>query len=68
MKVGFLLFPDITQLDLTGPAQVLSRMPGATLFFVAKSLDPTMPDCGLALPIARLSISPASAAAMARRR
>ena len=49
MKIGFLLFPDITQLDLTGPAQVLSRMPGATLFFVAKTLDPVMSDCGLAL-------------------
>lgn len=49
MKIGFLLFPDITQLDMTGPAQVLSRMPGMTLHFVAKSLDPVMSDCGLAL-------------------
>ncbi len=49
MKIGFLLFPDITQLDLTGPAQVLSRMPGATLHFVAATLDPVMSDCGLAL-------------------
>ena len=49
MKIGFLLFPDITQLDLTGPAQVLSRMPGATLHFVAKTLNPVMSDCGLAL-------------------
>jgi cyclohexyl-isocyanide hydratase len=49
VKIGFLLFPDITQLDMTGPAQVLSRMPGATLFYVAKSLDPVMSDCGLAL-------------------
>ncbi len=49
MKIGFLLFPDITQLDMTGPAQVLSRMPGATLYFVAKSLEPVMSDCGLAL-------------------
>ena len=48
-RIGFLLFPDITQLDLTGPAQVLSRMPSATLHFVAKTLDPVMSDCGLAL-------------------
>ena len=27
--VGFLLFPDVTQLDLTGPWEVLSGMPGA---------------------------------------
>ena len=28
-RVGFLLFPDITQLDLTGPYEVLRQMPGA---------------------------------------
>ncbi|MBV8972677.1 MAG: DJ-1/PfpI family protein [Sphingomonadaceae bacterium] len=48
-SIGFLLFPDITQLDLTGPAQVLSRMPGAQLHFAATTLDPVMSDCGLAL-------------------
>jgi cyclohexyl-isocyanide hydratase len=59
VKIGFLLFPDITQLDLTGPAQVLSRMPGATLFFVAKTLDPVMSDCGLALvPTVTLAACP----------
>jgi cyclohexyl-isocyanide hydratase len=49
VKIGFLLFPDITQLDLTGPAQVLSRMPGATMHFAATTLDAVMSDCGLAL-------------------
>lgn len=47
--IGFLLWPDLTQLDMTGPAQVLSRMPGAQLHFVWKNLDPVMSDCGLAL-------------------
>lgn len=47
--IGFLLWPDLTQLDMTGPAQVLSRMPEAQLHFVAKTLDPVMSDCGLAL-------------------
>ena len=28
-EIGFFLFPGLTQLDLTGPAQVLSRMSGA---------------------------------------
>ena len=28
-NVGFLLYPNLTQLDLTGPAQFLSRAPGA---------------------------------------
>jgi hypothetical protein len=30
-RVGFLLWPGLTQLDMTGPAQVLSRMPGAEM-------------------------------------
>jgi cyclohexyl-isocyanide hydratase len=47
--IGFLLWDGLTQLDMTGPAQVLSRMPGARLHYVWKSLDPVMSDCGLAL-------------------
>ena len=47
--IGFLLFPGLTQLDLTGPAQVLSRMSGATVHFVWKTLDPVPSDCGLSL-------------------
>jgi cyclohexyl-isocyanide hydratase len=49
VHVGFLLYPGLTQLDLTGPAQVLARMPGAVLHFVAKTLDPVPTDCPLAL-------------------
>jgi len=48
-RIGFLLWPDLTQLDMTGPAQVLHRMPGAELYYVWKTLDPVMSDCGLAL-------------------
>lgn len=47
--IGFLLWDGLTQLDMTGPAQVLSRMPGAQLHYVWTSLDPVMSDCGLAL-------------------
>ncbi len=47
--VGFLLWPGLTQLDMTGPAQVLNRMPGAKLHFVWKSLEPVPSDCGLSL-------------------
>ena len=55
-RIAFLLYPDLTQLDLTGPAQVLSRMPGATVDFLWKSRDPVMSDCGLALlPTATLA-------------
>lgn len=49
MRVGFLLYDQLTQLDMTGPAQVLSRMPGANVDYVAKTLDPVMSDCRLAL-------------------
>lgn len=49
MHTGFLLFPDVTQLDFTGPLQVLHRLPGATTHIVAKTLDPVPSDCGLSL-------------------
>ena len=48
-RIGFLLYPNLTQLDMTGPAQVLSRMPGATVDFVWKDKSPVMSDCNLAL-------------------
>jgi cyclohexyl-isocyanide hydratase len=48
-QIGFLLYPNLTQLDLTGPAQVLARMPGAELHYVWKKLEPVPSDCGLAL-------------------
>ncbi|UXN18099.1 hypothetical protein [Curtobacterium poinsettiae] len=40
IRIAFLLFPHLTQLDLTGPAQVLSRVPGARVEYVAATLDP----------------------------
>jgi cyclohexyl-isocyanide hydratase len=49
MRIGFLLYDNLTQLDMTGPAQVLSRMPGATVDYVAATLEPVMSDCRLAL-------------------
>ena len=47
--IVFLLFPGITQLDFTAPAQALCRMPGATLIGAAKSLDPIATDSGFAI-------------------
>ena len=49
IRIAFLLFPDVTQLDLTGPAQVLSRLGNATVDLVAKRADPVMTDAGFAL-------------------
>lgn len=47
--VGFVIFPNLTQLDFTGPLQVLNRLPNSQTHIVAKSLDPVPSDCGLAL-------------------
>ena len=49
LRIGFLLFPQVTQLDLTGPLQVLYRLPGAKVEVVAKTRDPVASDCGLSL-------------------
>jgi cyclohexyl-isocyanide hydratase len=46
LHIGFLLFPHVTQLDLTGPAQILSRLPGATIHLTWQTLDPVVTDVG----------------------
>lgn len=48
-RIGFLLFPNITQLDLTGPYKVLSMMPGAVMHLVGKTRDPVTASGGLIL-------------------
>ena len=48
-NIGFVLFPNVTQLDLTGPLQVLQRLPQARAHVAAKSLEPVASDCGLSL-------------------
>ncbi len=47
--IVFLLFDGITQLDFTGPAQFLSRMPGAIVHTAAKSIQPIETDSGFAI-------------------
>jgi cyclohexyl-isocyanide hydratase len=49
IRVAFLLFPNVTQLDLTGPAQVLSRLGNVTIDLVACDLAPVPTDAGFAL-------------------
>src|SRR5215470_5904142 len=48
-NVGFVIFPDLTQLDFTGPQQVLARLPDSTMHIVAKSAAPVPSDSGLGL-------------------
>jgi cyclohexyl-isocyanide hydratase len=49
IRVNFVLFPGLTQLDLTGPYEVLARLPGARLELVAATLDPVVSDRGLTI-------------------
>lgn len=49
IAIAFLLFPNVTQLDLTGPAQVLSRLGNAKIDLVAKTRDPVPTDAGFDL-------------------
>lgn len=49
LRIAFLLFPNVTQLDLTGPAQVLSRLGHARLDLVWKTLDPVPTDAGFSI-------------------
>jgi cyclohexyl-isocyanide hydratase len=47
--VGFVLFPNITQLDMTGPFEVLSRMPNAKIDVLWKHHETVRSDTGLGL-------------------
>jgi cyclohexyl-isocyanide hydratase len=49
LHIGLLVFPDVTQLDLTGPLQVFSSVPGATVHLVGKTLEPVSTDTVLVL-------------------
>jgi cyclohexyl-isocyanide hydratase len=45
--IGMLLFPRLTQLDMTGPYEVLARLPDTKVELVARSLDPVTTDRGM---------------------
>jgi cyclohexyl-isocyanide hydratase len=49
MNIVFVLFPNVTQLDFTGPLQVLSRLPAATIHLAAKTMAPVPTDATLTL-------------------
>jgi cyclohexyl-isocyanide hydratase len=48
-EIGFLLYPQVTQLDLTGPVQVLSRVPGAHVHLLWKSASAIPTDAGFSI-------------------
>ncbi len=45
--IGMLIFPRLTQLDMTGPYEVLARLPNTRVDLVARSLDPVTTDRGM---------------------
>ena len=49
IQIGILLYPNVTQLDATGPAQVLSRVPGAKMHMIWKTLAPVPTDAGFSI-------------------
>jgi cyclohexyl-isocyanide hydratase len=58
-RIGFVLFPRMTQLDLTGPYEILSRMRDAEALLVAKTLEPVGSDRGLSIvPTATFAACP----------
>jgi cyclohexyl-isocyanide hydratase len=48
-EIDFLIVPDLTQLDFTGPLQALSRLPGARTHVVTKSLNERTANAGVSL-------------------
>jgi cyclohexyl-isocyanide hydratase len=49
LQIGMLLFPGLTQLDLTGPFELLHRVPDARVHLVWKDTQPVRAESGLVL-------------------
>ncbi|HEY3538760.1 MAG TPA: DJ-1/PfpI family protein [Trinickia sp.] len=49
LQVGFLVFPEVQQLDLTGPHDVLTSLPDTTVHLVWKTRAPVASSSGLLL-------------------
>lgn len=49
LSIGMVLFPGLTQLDLTGAYEVLARMPETRVYLVASTLQPVQSEWGLTI-------------------
>ena len=59
LQIGLLLFPDITQLDLTGPYEVFTKFPDSDVHLLWKDLEPVSAAGGMRLlPTARFADCP----------
>jgi transcriptional regulator GlxA family with amidase domain len=56
MDIAILLYPRLTALDAIGPYEVLSRLPGASLEFVAAERGPVRTDNGMLTLVAEHSL------------
>lgn len=61
MHIAMLLYPRLTQLDLTGPYEVFARFPDTTIDLVAATLDPVPAGGGMRIvPTTTLADCPAT--------
>src|SRR6478609_2436893 len=49
LQIGLVMFPKVTQLDMTGPLQVFAALPGAKLHLIWKRIEPVASDSVLTL-------------------
>lgn len=49
IEIGFFIYPGVTQLDATAPAQILSLVPNARVHMIWKDTAPVMTDAGFAI-------------------
>ncbi|MBD2202732.1 hypothetical protein H6G33_17795 [Calothrix sp. FACHB-1219] len=47
ISIGIVIFPNITQLDFTGPYEVFAKLPNTKLYLLAETLEPIPSDRGL---------------------
>src|ERR1700761_2025676 len=49
LQIGLVIFPKVTQLDMTGPLQVFSGLPGAKVHLIWKRIEPVTTDTVMTL-------------------
>ncbi|MEH1888510.1 MAG: DJ-1/PfpI family protein [Nostoc sp.] len=60
LSIGIVLFPNVTQLDFTGPYEVFAKLPNAQLYLLAQTLEPIQSNHGLTfLPDTTFAQAPA---------
>ena len=49
LQIGLLIFPRMTQLDMTGPFEVFARIPDVKVHLIWKRIEPVTSDSGMAI-------------------